>query len=75
MSQLKTTTVPKIVETLGIMEKGIDEHIYKIPGSLSQNEIQKLHFDELIIFLSSNHQSNIEKYGTWNIFNHKVLVH
>ena len=56
MWHLKTTTVPVIVGALGMIKKGSDKHINKIPGSPSQYEIQKLHFAELLISLLDYYQ-------------------
>ena len=50
MWHLEITTVPVIVGALGIIKKGIDKHINKVPGNLRLYEIQKkLHFAELFI--------------------------
>ena len=42
MKHLKSTTEPVIVEVLGMIKKGSDKHINKIPDSSSLYEIQKL---------------------------------
>ena len=38
--QIKTTTEPVIKGALGMIKKGTDEHINKISGNLSLDEIQ-----------------------------------
>ena len=41
---LKTTTMPVIVGTLGMIKKGADKYINKIPSRPSQCELQKIAF-------------------------------
>ena len=48
MCHLKTTTMPVIVRALGMITKGTDKHINKIPGGPSQYEIP---FVELLLSL------------------------
>ena len=42
MGHLKTTTMPVIIGALGMINKEIDKHIYKIPSSPSLYEIQNI---------------------------------
>ena len=42
MWKLKTTVVPVIVGALGMIKKGTQNHLEKIPGNHSLREIQKI---------------------------------
>ena len=44
MWHLKTTDVAIIIRTLGMIKKGADKHIYKIPGNPCIQEIKKIAF-------------------------------
>ena len=35
-------TIPVVIRTLGIIKKGTEKHLGKIPGSLSLDEMQKI---------------------------------
>ena len=39
---LKTITVPVVIGAFGIVKKGIEKHIYKIPGKINITELQKI---------------------------------
>ena len=39
---LKTVTVPVVIGALGIVTKGIEKHIDKIPGEINITELQKI---------------------------------
>ena len=39
---LKTITVPVVIGALGIVKKGIEKHIDKIPGKINVTELQKI---------------------------------
>ena len=39
---LKTITVPVVIGALGVVKKGIEEHIDKIPGKINSTELQKI---------------------------------
>jgi len=39
---LKTVTVPVVIGALGVVKKGIEKHIDKIPGKLNITELQKI---------------------------------
>ena len=38
----KTETVPIIVGVLGLLKKGVDQNLGKIPGTININELQKM---------------------------------
>ena len=38
----KTETVPIIVGVLGLLKKGVDQNLGKIPGTININELQKI---------------------------------
>lgn len=42
MWELKTTIVPVIIGALGMVKKGVDEYLNKIPGNPSLTEVQKI---------------------------------
>jgi len=42
MWHLKTTTIPVVVGALGLIKKGTNAFIEKIPGSSSLHEVQKI---------------------------------
>ena len=46
---LKTITVPVVIRALGVVKKGIEKDIDKIPGKINITELQK------IAFLGSSH--------------------
>ena len=57
MWNLKTITVPEIVEALGIIKKGTDKHTNTIPDNPSWYEIQKKqHFAELLFSFGEYYQ-------------------
>ena len=59
MRYLKTIIIPVIVGAPGMIKKGKDQYMNKIPSSPSQYEKQKkLHFTELLIFFGENYQSD-----------------
>ena len=39
---MKTTTVPVVIGALGVIKKGIEKHIEKIPGKVNITELQKI---------------------------------
>jgi len=39
---LKKITVPVIIGALGVVKKGIEKHIDKIPGKINITELQKI---------------------------------
>ena len=39
---LKTITVPVVIGALGVVKKGIEKHIDKIPGKINITELQKI---------------------------------
>ena len=39
---MKTVTIPVVIGTLGMIKKGIEKHLEKIPGSLSLDGMQKI---------------------------------
>ena len=39
---LKTITVPVVIGALAVIKKGIEKHIYKIPGKINITELQKI---------------------------------
>ena len=39
---LKTITVPVVIGALGVVKKGIEKHIDKIPGKINITEFQKI---------------------------------
>ena len=39
---LKTITVPVVIRALGVVKKGIEKHIDKIPGKISITELQQI---------------------------------
>ena len=39
---LKTITVPVVIGALGVVKKGIEKHIDKIPGKIDITELQKI---------------------------------
>ena len=39
---MKTTTVPVVIGALGVIKKGIEKHIEKIPGTINITELQKI---------------------------------
>ena len=39
---LKTSTIPVIIGALGLIKKGIDKYINKIPGNIKIVELQKI---------------------------------
>ena len=39
---LKTITVPVVLGALGVVKKGIEKHIDKIPGKINITELQKI---------------------------------
>ena len=38
---LKTITVPVVIGALGVVKKGIEKHIDKIPGKINTTELQQ----------------------------------
>ena len=62
MWHLKTTTAPLIVGALGMIKKGAEMHINKLPDSRGPHEIIfKMHFAELLISLKEYYRCD------WNI--------
>ena len=39
---LKTITVPVVIGALGVVKKGIEKHIDKIPGKIKITQLQKI---------------------------------
>ena len=39
---LKTITVPVVIRALGVVKKGIEKYIDKIPGKINITELQKI---------------------------------
>jgi len=42
MWRMKTTTIPVVIETLGLIKKGMEGYIQKIPGDTKIQELQKI---------------------------------
>ena len=38
---MKTVTIPVVIRALGMIKKGTDKHLQKIPGSPNLDEMQK----------------------------------
>ena len=41
---MKTVTIPVVIGTLGMIKKGTEKHLEKIPRTLNLDEMQKLAF-------------------------------
>ena len=46
---MKTVTIPVVIGALGMIKKGTEKHLEKIPGSLNLAEMQKKHLQALSI--------------------------
>ena len=46
---MKTVTIPVVIGALGMIKKGTEKHLEKIPGSLNLTEMQKKHLQALSI--------------------------
>jgi len=42
MRGMKTTTIPVVIGALGLIKKGMDKYIQKIPGDTKIQELQKI---------------------------------
>ena len=42
MGMMQTETVPVVIGALGVIKKGMDKCIERIPGSVNINELQKI---------------------------------
>ena len=58
---LKTITVPVVIGALGVVKKGIEKHIDKIPGKINITELQKI---ALLGGLKSPPKSSIDRMKT-----------
>ena len=52
MWKMKTETVPVVIRTLGLVEKGLEKYIEKIPGNINIHELQK------VTLLGTNNNNN-----------------
>jgi len=39
---MKTTTIPVVIGALGLIKKGMDKYVQKIPGGTKIQELQKI---------------------------------
>ena len=39
---MKTETIPVVIGALGLIKKGLQKHMEKIPGAININEVQKI---------------------------------
>ena len=73
---LKTNTVPVIVKVQGMIKKGTDKHIKKIPVGPIQHEIQKkLHFAERFILLGEHYRCDCKISNKSGSEKHKCTLH
>ena len=76
---LKTTTVPVILGALGVMKKGTDKCINKIPGSPSFYEIEKIalcgtaHLLRIVLSMWLENITQKRQQKTWIYRMHKNL--
>ena len=63
MRKMETETIPVVTGALGVIRKGLEKYVDKIPGTASINELQKLLFWEQFSSSERFCQSS-ELYGT-----------
>ena len=44
MWKMETETIPLVIGALGVIKKGLEKYVDKIPGTASSNELQKITF-------------------------------